>query len=48
MRRTMGMSSFLLRGLKGVNAEFSLYASAFNIRRMITLLGGVESFIKAV
>jgi hypothetical protein len=31
-----------------VKAEMSLYASAFNIRRMITILGGVSLFIAAV
>lgn len=48
MRRTLGVSSFLLRGLAGVKAEFSLYASAFNLRRMITLLGGVQAFIQVM
>ena len=48
MRRTLGVSSFLLRGLKGVKAEFSLYSTAFNLRRMITLLGGVQPFIRAM
>ena len=31
--------SFLLRGLKGAQAEFSLLASCFNITRMIKLIG---------
>jgi hypothetical protein len=48
MRRTMGIRSFLVRGLNGVKAEMSLFSSAFNIRRMITLFGGVQSFIAAV
>jgi transposase len=48
MRRTLGIRSFLLRGLIGVKAEMSLFSSAFNIRRMITLLGGVENFIAKV
>jgi transposase len=48
LRRTLGVRSFLLRGLAGVNAEMSLFGSAFNIRRMVTLLGGVQSFIAAV
>ena len=47
-RRTMGVRSFLLRGLDGAKAEMSLFGSAFNIRRMITLLGGVQSFITAL
>jgi hypothetical protein len=48
MRRTLGIRSFLLRGLMGAKAEMSLFSSAFNIRRMITLLGGVENFVSVV
>jgi transposase len=48
MRRTLGIRAFLLRGLAGVRAERSLFSAAFNVRRMITLLGGVEGFIAAV
>lgn len=48
LRRTLGVRSFLLRELAGVKAEMSLFGSAFNIRRMITLFGGVQSFIAAV
>ena len=47
LRRTLGIRSFLLRGLAGAKAELSLWGSAFNIRRMITLFGGVQSFIAA-
>ncbi len=31
--------AFLLRGLKGVNAEMALLSTCFNISRMITILG---------
>ena len=48
LRRTLSVRSFLMRGLQGVKAEMSLYASAFNIRRMITILGGVSPFVAAV
>jgi transposase len=48
MRQTLGIRSFLLRGLSGAKAEMSLFSSAFNIRRTITLLGGVQSFIAGV
>lgn len=48
LRRTMGVRSFLLRGLCGVKAEMSLFASAFNIRRMITILGGVDRLISTM
>ena len=47
-RRTMAVRSFLLRGIQGAKAELSLYAAAFNIRRMITLLGGVSGFVAKV
>lgn len=48
IKRNLGVSAFLLRGLEGVNAELSLLASCFNIRRVITLLGGVQPMIKAL
>lgn len=48
LRRTMGVRSFLIRGLSGVKAEMSLFASAFNIRRMITVSGGVMGFISLI
>jgi len=39
MKSNLGVQSFLLRGLKGVKAEGSLLCTAFNLRRMITILG---------
>lgn len=39
LKRNLKVSAFLLRGLNGVQAEMSLLASCFNIRRMITILG---------
>ena len=39
LKRNLGVTSFLLRGLAGVRAETSLLATAFNLRRLITLLG---------
>jgi hypothetical protein len=50
IKHNLGVTGFLLRGLAGVKAEFSLMASCFNITRMIRLLGTdrlVES-LKAV
>ncbi len=41
MKRNLGAGYFLLRGLDGVKAEFSLLSSCFNIVRTINLLGGV-------
>lgn len=39
IKRNLGVSAFLLRGLDGVKAEASLLASCFNIVRMINILG---------
>jgi transposase len=46
IKRNLGMRAFLLRGRAGVQAEMALAASCFNLRRMITLLGGVKNLIK--
>jgi len=39
IKRNLGVTSFLLRGLEGVKAEMSLLASCFDITRMINLVG---------
>ena len=39
IKRNLGVQGFLLRGLNGAKAEFSLLASCFNISRMITIFG---------
>jgi transposase len=39
IKRNLGVTSFLLRGLAGVKAEMSLLASCFNITRMINIVG---------
>ncbi len=44
IKRNLGVRHFLLRGLAGVRAEWSLLASAFNLTRMINILG-VRSLI---
>jgi transposase len=46
LKRNLGMSAFLLRGMKGINAELGIAGTCFNIARMITLLGGVRPFMK--
>ena len=46
IKHNLGVSSFLLRGLAGANAELNLLASCFNIARLITLLGGVQPMIR--
>lgn len=45
VKHNLGVSGFLLRGLAGVKAEFSIMTSCFNITRMIGLLGS-EKLIK--
>ena len=42
IKHNLGMRMFLLRGLQGVGAEFALAATAFNIRRLVTLVGAPE------
>jgi hypothetical protein len=39
IKRNLGVTAFLLRGLEGVKAEMSLLASCFNITRLINLVG---------
>jgi hypothetical protein len=39
LKRNLGVSSFLMRGLAGARAEMGLLAVCFNIRRIISLLG---------
>jgi len=39
IKRNLGVTGFLLRGLEGVRAEMGLLSLCFNLRRMITLLG---------
>ncbi len=39
IKHNLGVRGFLLRGLDGVKAEFSIMASCFNITRMMSLLG---------
>ncbi|MFT4986019.1 MAG: transposase [Flavobacteriales bacterium] len=44
-KRNLGMNAFLLRGMKGINAELGIVGTCFNLARMITLLGGVRPLI---
>lgn len=39
IKRNLGVTAFLLRGLEGVKAEMSLLASCFDITRLINLVG---------
>lgn len=44
IKRNLGVSGFLLRGIKGVKAEMALFAACFNIVRMTNIIG-VKSFV---
>jgi len=46
IKANWGVQAFLLRGLKGVRAEASLLCTAFNLRRMITILGVAGMILK--
>ncbi len=39
IKRNLGVSAFLLRGVEGAKSEMSLLSSNFNIARMITIFG---------
>jgi len=39
IKRNLGVSTFLLRGLDGVKAEMSLLSSCFNMSRLISIVG---------
>jgi len=39
IKRNLGVSSFLLRGLEGVKAEVSVLSVCFNIRRLLSIIG---------
>ena len=46
IKRFLDGGYFLLRGLENVNAEASIFCTCFNLRRMMTLLGGVRPMIE--
>jgi len=47
IKHNLGVSGFLLRGLAGVKAEFSIMTSCFNITRMMRLVGS-EKLIESL
>lgn len=47
IKQWMGQGAFLIKGLENVRAEFSLTALAYNMRRVINILG-VNAMIAAV
>ncbi len=46
IKRNLGVGSFLMRGLEGAQAELSLLALCFNVRRLMTILGAEEMIKK--
>ena len=48
IKKILGFGQFHLRGREGAGAEASILATCFNVRRMITLLGGVGGFMAAI
>ena len=48
IKRNLGCRSFLMRGTEAAKSEFSIYASCFNIARMLTIFGGTLKLIKAL
>ena len=47
IKQWMNQGAFLMRGLEKVRAEFSLTALAYNLRRVLTILG-VSPLLTAV
>ncbi len=45
IKRNLNAGYFLMKGIEGAKAEFSILTSCFSIIRMITLLGGVRLMI---
>ena len=39
MKKNIGVQSFLLRGLQGARAEMAIFATNFNLARMMTIFG---------
>lgn len=48
IKRNLGVTGFLMRGLDGVNAETSILSTCFNISRMLTIFGGAKGLKDAI
>jgi len=48
IKKNLGFGQFHLRGREGAGAEASILATCFNLRRMLSLLGGVSGFIASI
>ena len=47
-KHNLDAGQFLLRGRSGATAELAILSTGFNIARMITILGGVQAFIRTI
>jgi hypothetical protein len=45
LKKNLGLGQFLLRGIKGANAEISIAATCFNLTRMTNIAGGVQEIL---
>ncbi len=48
IKHNLGITQFLMRGKDAARAESAIGSVCFNVTRMITLLGGVQAFMKAL
>ena len=48
IKKVLGFTQFSLRGRRGAQAEASIMAVCFNLRRMISIFGGVPELIAAM
>lgn len=47
-KHNLDIKGFMMRGIDNVKAEAAIWGMCFNVRRMITILGGTLSFIEAL
>ena len=45
LKKNLGLGQFLLRGIKGANAEIGIAATCFNLTRITNIAGGVQEIL---
>lgn len=45
IKKNLGLGQFLIRGIKGANAELSIAATCFNLTRITNIAGGVKELL---
>jgi len=45
LKKNLGLGQFLIRGIKGANAELSIAATCFNLTRITNIAGGVQEIL---